>query len=161
MQEKLALIEAALWVSPEPLKLEELAKIAGIGSKGELKKLLEQLKQEYKRGIELIETEEGWQFVVKPELLPKVSYLTPYCELSEGCRRTLAIIIWKEPVKKSEIVKIQGNKAYGYIKRLEKLGLIKSEKCGHTSILRLTQKFERWLGKEREEIKKLLEEAIK
>ncbi|RLJ07708.1 MAG: SMC-Scp complex subunit ScpB [Candidatus Aenigmatarchaeota archaeon] len=161
MEEKLALIEAALWISSQPLKLEELGRIAGIGSKGEVKKLLERLKQEYKRGIELVETEEGWQFLVKPELLPKVSHLAPYCELSEGCRRTLAIIIWKEPVKKSEVVKIQGNKAYSYIKKLEKLGLVKAEKSGHTSILRLTQKFERWLGKEKEEIKKLLEEAVK
>ncbi|MEM7828241.1 MAG: SMC-Scp complex subunit ScpB [Candidatus Aenigmatarchaeota archaeon] len=162
MEEKLALLEAALFVSPEPLQIEEIARILGLGSVGEVKALLERLKKEWSaRAIELVETEAGWQFNVKPEYLKKVSHLSPYYELSDGCRRTLAIIIWKEPVKKSEIAKIQGNKAYGYIKQLEKAGLIKSEKCGHTAIIRLTQKFERYLGKNKEEIKKAIEEMVK
>jgi segregation and condensation protein B len=76
--------------------------------------------------------------------------------MSEGCKRTLAIIAYKEPVSQSEIIKIQGNKAYTYLKRLQKMNLIKAEKNGRTKTLKLTQEFERYFGEEKEKIKEKL-----
>jgi len=158
----LSVIEAALFMSPKPLMLDSLAKIAGVNSLGYLKGLLQKLQEEYaERGIEIVNTPEGWQMQVKQDFLPAVAHLTPYSDLSEGCKRALALIIYKDPLKQSELIKIQGNKSYSYLKILERRGLIKREPHGRTKLLRLTQEFERYFGDEKENIKQELEQAVK
>jgi hypothetical protein len=97
---------------------------------------------------------------VRPRLLPSVAHLTPYSDLGEGPKRTLALVTLKEPVRQSEIIKTQGNKAYSYIKDLIKKGLIVSEKEGHTKILKLTQEFERYFGEEKQKIKEQLQRHL-
>ncbi len=154
-------IEAALFISPKPLMLNDIGKIAGIHSLGHVKQILEELQKEYsERGIEVIQTQEGWHMQVRPQILPKVAHLTPYSDLSGGAKRTLALVVYKEPVPQSEIIKIQGNKAYSYIKDLLKRGLIKAEKKGHTKILYLTQEFERYFGEDKETIKERLRKMV-
>jgi segregation and condensation protein B len=155
---KKALIEAALFVSNKPLNPSYLSKVFSIPQK-EVEEILEEISLELKnedRGIMLIKTLEGYELVVKPEYRNLVSKIAPFSELSEGVKRCLAIIVAKQPVKQSTIVKIQGNKAYDYLKILEKKGLIKSEKFGRTKIISLTKNFEEYFGKSIEEIKKEL-----
>ncbi|HDD72607.1 MAG TPA: SMC-Scp complex subunit ScpB [Candidatus Aenigmarchaeota archaeon] len=155
------IIEAALFISTRPIMLNELGRLSGIHSLGHVKEILQELQREYEgRGLEIIQTQDGWQMQVRPELLPRVAHLTPYSDLSGGCKRTLALVVFKEPVKQSEIIKIQGNKAYSYIKELIKRGLIKAEKRGHTKILHLTQEFERYFGEEREKIRERMREMV-
>lgn len=152
------LLEAALFISPRPLMLNDFARILGVNSLGYIKQQLEKLQKEHQgRGFELQNTREGWVMQVRPELLPAVAHLTPYSDLSEGCKRSLALIVYKEPLKQSDLIKMQGNKAYAYLKVLERRGLIKSEKSGRTKILHLTQEFERYFGEEKEKIRKALE----
>ncbi|MBU5690344.1 MAG: SMC-Scp complex subunit ScpB, partial [Candidatus Aenigmatarchaeota archaeon] len=75
--------------------------------------------------------------------------------------RALGIIALKQPATQSDVVKIQGNKAYGYIKELEKRGLIKTEKFGRTRKLITTKEFERYFGKSINEIRQALQDVIK
>jgi segregation and condensation protein B len=156
------ILEAALFTSSRPLSMKELSEITGISSLGSLKTMLKELQNEYEeRGLEIIETPNGeWHMQVKKDILPKVAHLTPYSDLSEGCKRTLALVVYKEPVSQSEIIKIQGNKAYGYIKELEKRGLIKTYKKSRTRIIELTQEFENYFGEEKEKIKHMMEEKL-
>jgi len=159
MQKKL--VEAALFMSPKPLDLNDLGKIAGINSLGYLKDLLEQLQKDYEgRGLEVVKTSEGWHMQVRQDLLEKVSHLTPYSDLPEGCKRTLALIVYKEPVKQAEIIKIQGNKAYAYIKQLDKRGLVKTEKQGHSKILKVTREFENYFGQEKDAVREAMEKEF-
>jgi segregation and condensation protein B len=154
-----ALLEAALFVSDSPLSLNRLSKIVGIGSEDEVRKLVDELKQELdtnSRGIQLIETPEGFELRVKPEYRPRVAKLAPFADLSDGVMRTLAIIAVKQPIKQSIIVKYQGNKTYGYIKELEDKGMVKSEKYGRTKLVTTTVDFEKYFGKSGEEMKALL-----
>ena len=161
MSSEKKLIEAALFISPRPLNIDELMRISSIGSLGLLKKEVEALKTEYtERGIEIIETQEGWQMQVKQEFLSKVANLTPYSDLSEGAKRTLAVVIYKEPLKQSELIKMQGNQAYVYVKELEKRALIKSERAGHTKNLRVTNEFERYFGESKEAIRERIRETL-
>ncbi|MGC8812400.1 MAG: SMC-Scp complex subunit ScpB [Candidatus Aenigmatarchaeota archaeon] len=158
-----ALLEAALFVSDKPLSLERLSKVVGIGSEEEIKKLLEEVRQDLNRedrGIELVETPEGFELRVKKEYRERVAKLAPFADLSNGMMRTLAIVAVKQPIKQSLIVKYQGNKAYGYIDGLEKKGLIKTEKAGRTKIVTTTPEFEKYFGKSTEELKKILEEKV-
>lgn len=151
------LIEAALFMSPHPLDLNDLGRIAGLSSLGYLKDLLEQLQKDYvQRGLEIVQTPTGWQMQVRPELLDHVRHLAPHADLSEGCKRTLALVLYKEPVKQSDIIRIQGNKAYSYVKELRKRGLVRTEEQGHTKILKAAQEVERYFGEPKEKIKERL-----
>ncbi len=144
-------------MSSRPLTTEEISKITGIGSLGKIEERLEELRKEYEgKGIEVVRNPEGWAMEVRSEILPKVAHLTKYSDLSGGHKRTLALIAYREPVRQSEIIRIQGNKAYAYIKLLAKKGLIRSEKEGRTRILMLTKEFERYFGEEKQRIKEIL-----
>jgi segregation and condensation protein B len=154
-----ALLEAALFVSDKPLTLEKLSKVMSC-SQQEVKEQMIRLQTDLKtedRGVELVETPEGFELRVKPDYREKVVRLAPFADLSDGMMRTLAIVAAKQPVKQSLIVKVQGNKTYGYIVGLEDKGLIKTEKYGRTKIITTTPDFEKYFGKSSEEIKKSLE----
>jgi len=154
------LVEAALFVADRPLKVEELSKATGVNV-GHVAKVLGELQGEYEgRALEIAETPEGWHMRVRHDVLPRVAHLTPHSDLTEGCKRTLALILYKEPVKQSEIIKIQGNKAYEYIKKLQKKGLVKAVSKGHTKILELTQEFESYFGERKESLKSRLQQEL-
>ena len=159
MKNKKALIEAALFVSENPLTLRALSKISGITSIKSLKNILDEIRKEFKvnsHGIELALTGEGYQFQVKDRFLERVSGLTTYSDISKGTLRTLSIVALRQPILQSQIIKIQGNKAYNYIKSLEKKGLIKTEKAGRTKSISTTKEFERYFGRSLKGIKEKL-----
>ncbi|MDI6826669.1 MAG: SMC-Scp complex subunit ScpB [Candidatus Aenigmarchaeota archaeon] len=159
MNEKRALVEAALFVSENPLTLDKISKISGITSKKDLKEVIDEIKKEFEKdshGIELTLTSEGYQFQVKDRFLEVVTGLTTYADISRGALRTLSLVAIKQPILQSEIIKIQGNKAYNYIKNLEKKGLINTEKAGRTRLIKTTKEFERYFGKSLKEIQERL-----
>jgi len=162
-KDKKALLEAALFMSPDPLTLSNLSRVTEITSKKELKDLLEQIRQEHEvntKGVELAITQEGYQFKVKDNFINQVSSLTPHSDLTGGMLRTLGLVALRQPMPQSQIVKIQGNKSYGYIKKLEKKGLVISEKVGRTKVLRTTKEFERYFGKSLIDIQESLKVVI-
>ncbi len=161
---KKALLEAALFVSDKPLSAQRLSNIVGIGSEAEIKELIEELQQDLDRddrGIDLIETPEGYELRVKTGYRDRVAKLAPFSDLSDGMMRTLAIVAVKQPVKQSVIVRYQGNKAYGYIADLEKKGLVKTEKYSRTKLVSTAPDFEKYFGKSSVEIKNVLKEELK
>jgi len=151
------LLEAALFMASEPLEVERLSKISGIQSLGILKQMLIEIQQDYAgRGFHLIESGSGFIFQVDGRFLPRVAKLTPYSDLPEGEKRCLALVAYKEPVLQAEVIRIQGNKAYAYIKKLSRKGLVRLEKRGRTKMLSLTSEFERYFGEDKEKIKERL-----
>ena len=148
MNEKKALLEAALFISDKPLSLQELGKITGL-SEGKIDKLLREIKEELKgehRGIELLNIENSYHMKVKEQYLEHVSHLTPYADLSRAMLKVLSLAVYKKGITQSEIVKTIGNRAYDYVKDLELRGLIKTEKVGRTKMLILTEEFMRYFG---------------
>ena len=158
---KQAVAEAALFLSPKPLMIDELARIMGVSSLGYVKETLEKLAKDYEsRGIEIVSSPAGWEMQVKPGYLNSVAHLAPYADLSEGPKRALALILFKEPLKQSDLIKMQGNKVYDYLKHLDKLGMIKREPYGRTKLLSLTKEFERYFGEEKEAVKARLAQEL-
>ena len=156
MHKKIA--EAALFMATKPLGLDEIGKLMGVNSLGFVKQTLEELQREYAgRGMEIVSGPDGWSMHVRREVLPKVAHLTPYHDMSEGMKKTLALVVYKEPVHQSDIIKTQGNKAYTYIKELNRKGLIRAEKDGRTKVLHLTPEFERYFGEERKKVREAME----
>lgn len=156
------IVEAALFVADRPLRVEELARVSGQNI-ALVRKIVEELCKDYAdgRALEVVETPEGWHMRVKQDILPTVAHLTPHSDLTEGCKRTLALVLYNEPVKQSDIIKTQGNKAYSYIKKLEKKGLVKAVKKGHTMMLELTQEFENYFGERKDHLKERMHEEMK
>jgi len=154
--------EAALFMSPEPLTINELAKTMKVESIAVALKILEDLEKEFNSrdsALEIIKENGKYLMRVKKEFLPYVSHLAVAPEFSKAVLRTLGLIAIKQPVKQSLVVQIIGNKAYDYIKELLEKGLIKAKKQGNTKILSTTSKFESYFGKQVDEIKKMTAKA--
>lgn len=138
------LIEAALYVAGKPLSVEELAKICESGSIGAVRAAAEQLKADYlsrDMGLEIIESDKGFEMKVKEKYEPKVMHLVPEADMPGAVLKTLALIASHQPIKQSEVIKLRGNGAYKYIARLLEDELIESKKSGRTAILTTTPKF--------------------
>jgi len=160
-ESKSALAEAALFLSPKPLMLDELARIMGVNSLGYVKESLDRLSKDYEgSGIEVVSSAAGWEMQVRPQYLGSVAHLAPYANISEGPKRALALILFKEPLRQSDLIKMQGNKVYEYLKVLERMGMIRREPLGRTKKLTLTKEFERYFGEEKDAIKQRLAEEI-
>ena len=159
MSKKLALLEAILFTTTDPLTFEELQKLTK-SRKDELQKILAELNQRYVSedfGIKLSDMG-GYKLVVKNDYIANVSNLTPHSDMSRGLLRVLSIIAYHEPIKQSDIVKVIGNRTYEYTKELHERGLINVEKKSRTRILTTTPKFEEYFGTKKNELKKNLDD---
>ena len=157
-------IEAALFMSNEPISIKRLSKMFDKDQE-KIKEIIEEFKREFEEknhGIYILETEQGYQIRVKPEFVSFVRSLTPYQDLGRGLLRVLALIAYKQPITQSEIVKVIGNRTYEYVKRLEERGLIKTIKHSRTKALVATKEFANYFGLENpEDAKKFFEDMEK
>ncbi|MFB6213018.1 MAG: SMC-Scp complex subunit ScpB [Candidatus Nanohaloarchaea archaeon] len=144
MDPKKARLESALFLSDEPIDKEEIADILDLGSMGYVDMLIEEYQEDLEeehRGLELVETPEGYELKVKNEHLDHVSHLAPHQDLNEGQLRTLSLIAYNSPVEQADIVEIRGNRAYQHVKELVSRGFVDKEKDGRTAILDVTDHF--------------------
>ncbi len=101
-------IEAILFAAEEPLDIETIEK--RVQTTKDIKKILENLKKDYySRGINLVYFRNKWSFRT-PEDLSKLMSLQKSTErkLSRATLETLAIIVYHQPVTRSEIEEIRG-----------------------------------------------------
>ncbi len=144
-----ALIEAALFLSPQPLSRRDLAKILGGVRLEYVDRLLAELEREYAgeaHGLEL-HTEEGRAgFRVKKAFIDRVSHLAPQQDIPRPVLRSLAVIAYNHPMTQADLVKVRGNKAYGHVEELLDRNLIRAEESGRTLLLHVTKEFLRHFG---------------
>jgi len=141
---KKARLEAALFLSDEPIDNKEIADILDLGSMGYVDMLVEEFQEdldEDRRGLELVETPGGYELKVKKDHLDHVSHLAPHQDLNEGQLRTLSLIVYNAPVEQTDIVDIRGNRAYQHVKELVSRGFVSKEKDGRTAVLDVTDHF--------------------
>ena len=101
-------IEAILFAAEEPLDIETIEK--RVQTTKDIKKILENLQRDYEsRGINLVFFRNKWSFRT-PEDLSKLMSLQKSTErkLSRATLETLAIIVYHQPVTRSEIEEIRG-----------------------------------------------------
>jgi segregation and condensation protein B len=149
--EKEKIIEAALFMSPKPMTIDELKLISGVDSRIETKALIEELIHFYdnrKTALEIVESVAGYQMRVKEQYEEEVSHLATDSMFSKGVMKTLALIAYKQPIEQSLVVKYRNNKAYDHLKILFDNGFIKKDPKGRTYILSTTNKFIEYFGKD-------------
>ena len=101
-------IEAVIFAAAEPLDVDTIE--SKISRKSNVVKSLEKLKQEYfNRGINLVCIKDKWSFRTSPKLSNLMSQeKTAEKKLSRAAVETLAIIVYHQPVTRSEIEEIRG-----------------------------------------------------
>ena len=101
-------VEAIVFAADEPLDLDTIEK--RVGSTSNIKKILENLQREYSdRGINLIFKSNKWSFRTAIDLSKLMSLQkSTQKKLSKATVETLAIIVYHQPVTRSEIEEIRG-----------------------------------------------------
>jgi len=101
-------IEAIIFAAEEPLDIETIEK--RVGSTNNIKKILENLQKEYsQRGINLVCVSNKWVFRTATDLSKLMSLQkSTQKKLSKATIETLAIIVYHQPVTRSEIEEIRG-----------------------------------------------------
>lgn len=125
----IAVIEALIFASSEPVKVKEVATILEL-TEETVKELISSLRQEYqdrRRGIQIIEVAEGYQFVTCPECaayIEKLKKVPRQSSLSQAALETLAIIAYKQPITRAEIETLRGVRVDSSLSTLLERGLI-------------------------------------
>jgi segregation and condensation protein B len=142
---KVAMIEAALYVAGKPLDLKTLAAVVGIRSEDKARELARSLKAKYGSDggcLEVLELSDG-RFVMqlRPQFVQDVKRLATRQLLTPGPMKTLSFIAYRQPVTQSYLAKVRGNLAYSHVKQLREVGLVAEERLGRTKMLRTTENF--------------------
>ena len=119
-----AIIEAAIYITDEPLAPAQIA--AALGQPADrINRLLDELTAEYnrpERGLSIREIAGGYKMATKPEhheaIRTFVKNLKPPLKLSLPALETLAVIAYKQPVTAPEIMEIRGVQGVGVLKTL-------------------------------------------
>ena len=149
-KQRLALIEAALYVAGRPLDLKTLASIIKTRSKNLVQQLARTLKQEYdsrKTSLEILElADERFVMQLKPKYSPRVQRLALRPLLTLGPLKTLSYIAYRQPVPQKQVLDVRGHHVYSHLKQLEEFGLISRERVGRAKVLRTTPFFADYFG---------------
>jgi len=129
--DKMAVVEAILFVSKEPVEPEKIMHYLDIVDISEFDQIVSRLDEQYKqedRGIFLKRTSGGLQLATKPRMHP---FLQNFFSIKTSSRltlpslETLAIISYRQPVTLAEISDLRGVNSVGPVKNLLQKKLIK------------------------------------
>ncbi|MBV9308790.1 MAG: SMC-Scp complex subunit ScpB, partial [Acidobacteriaceae bacterium] len=119
-----AIVEAAIYITDEPLTAEQIAS-ATEQPLDRIQEILQQLVGEYAapdRGLSVRELAGGYKMSTKPEfhepIRQFVKKLQPPLKLSLPALETLAVIAYKQPVTAPEVLEIRGVQGAGVLKTL-------------------------------------------
>jgi segregation and condensation protein B len=119
-----AILEAVLFVSPEPVPVARLISILGTVSKAEVVQALGILTHDLNqdgRGIQLVQIAGGYRLVTKQEYGPwlkRMDKAKAAQKPSRSALESLAIIAYKQPLVRSEIEDIRGVETSGVLRTL-------------------------------------------
>jgi segregation and condensation protein B len=123
LAERMAIIEALVFVSDEPLSTKSIAEVLK-EDRAAVEEAAAELAKEFNArngGLQLREVGGGWQFATKPEHHEHVrAFLRsrPSAKLSLASLETLAVIAYKQPITIPEILEIRGVQSPSAIKTL-------------------------------------------
>jgi segregation and condensation protein B len=122
-----AALEAVLFVSPDSLDTEELARAVGCRAE-EAEGLLQELAVELQgRGVRLFRAGGRWFLATAPELGDLVERFLGAgrpARLSRAAMETLALVAYLQPVTRAQVEAIRGVDSWGVIQSLMERGLV-------------------------------------
>jgi len=113
--ERMSVIESILFVSGEPVKLQKIADLLEIG-KREARELMEKLIDTHnfeRRGLQILEADDTYQFATRPEheeWIIKFTGSRKRNTVSQAALETLAIVAYRQPIARADLEVIRGVK---------------------------------------------------
>jgi segregation and condensation protein B len=154
-KEAKSIVEAALFISGEPINVDSLKKILEL-NKVNTERLTRELITEYSvrnTGLLIVEVAEGFQMVTNPACAPWVKKLLSTAvpkKLTQSSLETIAIIAYKQPIIKAEIEALRGVNSDGVVKTLLERRMIKilgrKEVPGRPLMYGTTKEFLQYFG---------------
>jgi segregation and condensation protein B len=147
----LALVEAILLVTDEPLPARKLARTAGLADAAEARRLLRRLQESYERDGSAFQVEElagGFQLLTRPQFhrwLVRLRSSGDELRLSGAARETLAIVAYRQPIMRADVEAIRGVHCGDMLHLLMDRGLIRiagrHDSLGRPVLYGTTRKF--------------------
>lgn len=120
-------LECMLFVSPQPLMIEHVAKSLQIDIH-DVDQAIHELRLDYAdHGIQIIRVAGGYQMCTRPEYAEHISALLKpeRSRLSRAALETVAIIAYRQPITQPEIDAIRGVNSDGVVRTLIERNLVK------------------------------------
>jgi len=146
---KKRIIEAALFMSSNPVPLERLGRLIGVAAAGYTKSVIGELNKEYtEKGnvFEILEESGGYMMTLRAEYSPFVKEFAKEAEVSPHSLKTLAYISKKDGILKSSLARHLGSQVYKDVHELTAKGFLVQKKKGRTSELKTSDKFKAYFG---------------
>ncbi len=143
------LIEAALFMSPNALSINEIATATGIATPGIISRFLDELISEYDSrdtSLKIMSISGKYMFSLKDQYISKVGSLATGPDIGRGALRVLAYISKNENVMQSDLVRYFGTSTYDYMKELTEKEFVESKKYKRTKKLNTTSKFKEYFS---------------
>lgn len=148
--EATARIEAALYSSGRPLKIEELIRASGTESRAKTHAILENIMKRAKssfKAIEVVTLPDGsYVFQLKPEYSSTVKKYASKPVLPKATLKTLSYIAYMQPISSKQLVETRGSGVYSHLKELRQLDFINHQNVGRLKIFTTTEKFQKYFG---------------
>ena len=145
-----ARIEAALYSSGRPLKIEELIRASGTESRTKTYNILNDLMKKSKsvfKAIEIVTLPDGsYVFQLKPEYSSTVKKYASKPVLPKATLKTLSYIAYMQPISSKQLVETRGSGVYSHLKELRQLDFINHQNVGRLKIYTTTEKFQKYFG---------------
>ena len=130
LSQLMAIVEALVFASPEPLTPKMLLKLLNDEPKEDVLAAVEAVKQGYEArpGLHLAEVAGGYQITTRPELhdwVRRLFHERTTQKLSVASLETLSVIAYKQPITQAEIGEIRGVNTSGVLSTLLERHLIK------------------------------------
>ncbi len=149
-------IEAIIFASDEPISVKQINSLVEEATPSQVEKIIQNLNLEYtqtNRAFHIVKIAGGYQLVSRDSFSPWIQKLFQgrrKSRLSQAALETLSVIVFKQPVSKTEVSAIRGVNCDGVIKTLLERRLIsisgRSDGPGRPLIYKTTNEFLRYFG---------------
>ena len=148
--EATARIEAALYSSGRPLKIDELIRASGTESRTKTYNILNNIMKKSTSAFKAIEIvilpDESYVFQLKPEYSSTVKKYASKPVLPKATLKTLSYIAYMQPISSKQLVETRGSGVYSHLKELRQLDFINHQNVGRLKIYTTTEKFQKYFG---------------
>jgi segregation and condensation protein B len=154
--EKLARVEALLFVAHEPLTSRKIAQLASLADGTEARTLIRRLNHFYDVQASAFRVEQvagGYQILTRPKFGGWLRRLHPSAvetRLSAPALETLAVVAYRQPVVRAEVESIRGVQCGEILRQLIERDLVRitgrSDELGRPFLYSTTRRFLQWLG---------------
>jgi len=149
---KVALLEAILFSSGQPLEAKDLMSALGIRSDLVFRQVISELERTYvspRHAIRIVVLPgERYVMQLKPEHTAIVRRYVRRPLFSNAVMRTLSFIAYHQPVYQSRVAAARGSGSYKHIKILTEAGFVEADRVGRTKLLKTSGMFADYFGVE-------------